>query len=51
MSVRILWDPDNRPEDPQGWLRRDDGSMAMVGDDGRILDREDLDPWSTGGTD
>ncbi|GAA5047629.1 hypothetical protein [Nocardia callitridis] len=41
---RITWDEDNRPEQPQGWLRRDDGTVAMVGDDGRVLDPTDVDP-------
>lgn len=51
MTWQILWDPDNRPDEARAWLRRSDGSVAMVTDDGRILDPEDVDPWSTGGTD
>ncbi|GAA5045481.1 hypothetical protein [Nocardia callitridis] len=44
MTWRIVWDEDNRPEKPRGWLRRDDGTVAMVTEGGRVLDPEELDP-------
>lgn len=38
MTWRILWDPANEPEEPRAWLRREDGSVAMVLEDGRVID-------------
>ncbi|MEU7764381.1 hypothetical protein AB0B25_04580 [Nocardia sp. NPDC049190] len=40
MSWRPVWDPDFRRNQRQGWLEREDGSIAMVCGDGTVIDIE-----------